>query len=69
MSAGAVTNIKDVSTRFQDDAFVQIQGKIVRQIDHDEFIVLDKTGQIRVEIDPEDFRGQADETTTLLISW
>ncbi|MBD5641024.1 MAG: NirD/YgiW/YdeI family stress tolerance protein [Desulfovibrio sp.] len=44
----------------RDDARVTLTGNIVSQLpsDHDKYIFRDATGEITVEIDQEDFRGQ-----------
>lgn len=41
----------------RDDALVTFSGKIVRQVDNDEYIVADKTGEIQVEIDEHLWNG------------
>lgn len=41
----------------RDDALVIFTGKIVRQVDNDEYIVADKTGEIQVEIDDHLWNG------------
>lgn len=42
----------------RDDSYVTIEGSIVSQVDDDEYIFADTTGQIRVEIDNHIWRGQ-----------
>lgn len=42
----------------RDDSFVTIEGRILSQVDGDEYIVADESGQIRVEIDEHVWRGQ-----------
>ncbi|MGY4675987.1 YgiW/YdeI family stress tolerance OB fold protein [Ursidibacter arcticus] len=42
----------------RDDSYVTIEGRILSQIDNDEYIIADESGQIRVEIDNHIWRGQ-----------
>lgn len=42
----------------RDDSFVTVEGQIVSQIDDDEYMLADQTGQIRVEIDHHIWQGQ-----------
>ncbi|MDO4697065.1 MAG: NirD/YgiW/YdeI family stress tolerance protein [Pasteurellaceae bacterium] len=42
----------------RDDSYVTLEGKILSQIDDDEYLFGDATGQIRVEIDQHIWRGQ-----------
>lgn len=42
----------------RDESYVTLEGQIVSQVDDDEYIFADKTGQIRVEIDHHIWRGQ-----------
>ncbi|QNS15997.1 YgiW/YdeI family stress tolerance OB fold protein [Mannheimia bovis] len=46
----ATLNIAQVKQQ-RDDALVTFTGKIVRQVESDEYIVADSTGEIEVEID------------------
>lgn len=46
----ATLNIAQVKQQ-RDDALVTFTGKIVRQVENDEYIVADSTGEIEVEID------------------
>lgn len=42
----------------RDDAHVTLTGKIVQRIGQEKYLFRDGTGEITVEIDDEDFRGQ-----------
>lgn len=44
--------------QMRDDARVTLTGKIVSRIGDDKYVFQDATGQITVDIDDEDFRGQ-----------
>ena len=59
---GANTPTKVISIKqalsARDDTYVTIEGNILKQIDDDEYIVIDKSGQIRAEIDSHIWRGQ-----------
>lgn len=41
----------------QDDAPIQLTGKIVRQIDNDEFMFRDATGEIKIEVEDNAWQG------------
>lgn len=52
----------------QDNAPVQISGKILRQVDNDEFIFGDGTGQIKIDVEDHAWNGLnvgANETITI----
>lgn len=51
------TTVKAVKN-MKDDSFVTLTGKIVSRIGGDKYVFQDSTGQITVDIDDEDFRGQ-----------
>ncbi|WP_150539546.1 YgiW/YdeI family stress tolerance OB fold protein [Actinobacillus vicugnae] len=40
-----------------DDSRVSLEGKILRQVDHDEYIFADSTGDIKIEIDDHVWNG------------
>lgn len=42
----------------RDDSYVTVEGKILSQVDDDEYLFADASGQIRVEIDHHIWRGQ-----------
>lgn len=42
----------------RDDAHVTLTGKIIKQLGHEKYLFKDATGEITVDIDDEDFRGQ-----------
>lgn len=42
----------------RDDSYVTVEGSIISQIDNDEYLFGDASGQIRVEIDQHIWRGQ-----------
>lgn len=51
------TTVKAVKG-MRDDTFVTLTGRIVSRIGGDKYVFQDATGQITVDIDDEDFRGQ-----------
>jgi uncharacterized protein (TIGR00156 family) len=52
----------------QDDQPIRLTGRLVRQIDEENFIFSDASGEIQVEIDDDDLVGVAfDETTPVEI--
>lgn len=55
-TTNSVMNIAQVKNQY-DDAIVTFTGKIVRQVDGEEYIVADQTGEIRVEIDHHVWNG------------
>ncbi|MCQ2740804.1 MAG: NirD/YgiW/YdeI family stress tolerance protein, partial [Alphaproteobacteria bacterium] len=52
----AITTVEDAKNK-ADDTFVVMQGKIARALGHDKYAFTDKTGEIVIEIDNEDFDG------------
>ncbi|AUI66094.1 MULTISPECIES: YgiW/YdeI family stress tolerance OB fold protein [Glaesserella] len=42
----------------RDNSYVTVEGNIVSQVDEDEYILADASGQIRVEIDNHIWQGQ-----------
>lgn len=52
----AVTTIKEAK-ELRDDANVRLQGQIVKHIDKDKYLLKDKTGEIVIEIDKDDWNG------------
>lgn len=61
-------NISQVKQQ-PDDALVTFVGKIIRKVDNDEYIVLDETGEIQVEIDDHIWNGlNVTPTETIQIS-
>ena len=42
----------------RDDSYVTVEGNIISQVDDDEYILADTSGQIRVEIDNHIWQGQ-----------
>lgn len=42
----------------RDDSYVTVEGNIISQVDDDEYILADASGQIRVEIDNHIWQGQ-----------
>ncbi len=52
----AVTTIKEAK-ELRDDANVKLQGQIVKHIDNDKYLLKDKTGEIVIEIDKDDWKG------------
>ena len=51
-----VETVEDVKNK-ADDTFVVLQGQIARALGHDKYAFTDKTGEIIIEIDNEDFNG------------
>lgn len=52
----------------RDDTPVQLTGKIIRQIDNDEFIFRDASGEIKIEVDEHAWQGlnvSPNETITI----
>ena len=59
-----VTTVKNLLDNGRDDQLVVLEGYIVDQIKHEDYIFKDATGQIEVEIDDEVFAGQRVDTKT-----
>lgn len=57
-AGGKSGTVAQVLKMTQDDAPVQLTGKIVRQIDGDEFIFRDASGEIKIDIDDSAWQGQ-----------
>ncbi|QIM63285.1 hypothetical protein A1D29_08340 [Pasteurellaceae bacterium Orientalotternb1] len=53
----SVVTVKQALAAY-DDSYVTVEGSIIKQIDDDEYIFGDASGQIRVEIDNHIWRGQ-----------
>ena len=51
-----VDTVKSISD-MRDDAKVTLEGYLVKQLSEEHYIFKDDTGEIKVEIDDEDFRG------------
>lgn len=51
-----VESVADVKNK-ADDTIVVMQGKIVKALGHEKYTFADKTGEIVIEIDEEDFDG------------
>lgn len=49
----SVENVKNKS----DDTFVVMQGQIMKAVGDDKYVFADKTGEIIIEIDEDDFNG------------
>lgn len=52
----------------KDDTPIQLTGKIIRQIDNDEFIFRDATGEIKIDVEDEAWQGlnvSPNETITI----
>jgi uncharacterized protein (TIGR00156 family) len=49
-----------------DDQEVVLRGRIVEKLTKDKYRFVDSSGEIRVEIDLEDFRGQTVSDTTVV---
>lgn len=54
-----VSSTVQAAKSMRDDANVTLTGNIVRRIGGDKYIFRDGTGEITIEIDDEDFRGQS----------
>lgn len=53
-----LTTVEAVADQANDDQTVQLEGSIIEQVGDEKYIFADDTGEIRVEIDDELFRGQ-----------
>ncbi|MDL2285916.1 NirD/YgiW/YdeI family stress tolerance protein [Desulfococcaceae bacterium OttesenSCG-928-F15] len=65
-SGPSTKTVADILKNPVDDEDVILQGKILRKLKKDKYIFSDGTGEIRVEIDREEFRGQRVTDTTLV---
>ncbi|QIW16509.1 TIGR00156 family protein [Pasteurellaceae bacterium RH1A] len=54
--SNTVVTIAQAKT-FNDDSIVLLEGNIVRQIDNDEFIFRDATGEIKIEVEDHAWNG------------
>ena len=54
----AVATVKEALS-LKNDAYVTIQGSIVKQISEDKYLFKDETGSITVEIDSDKWLGQS----------
>lgn len=64
----AIANIKEVLSSAPDNARVELVGYVTRQVGKEKYIFNDGTGEIRVEIEAEDFpKVRIDEKTKLRI--
>lgn len=57
------TTVKALKSR-KDNSFVTLTGRIVSRIGGGKYVFQDSTGQITVDIDDDDFRGQTVSTET-----
>lgn len=55
-NGGGIMTISQVKSQY-DDALVTFTGNIIRQVEGEEYIVSDSTGDIRVEIDHHVWNG------------
>lgn len=53
----AITTVAQ-ALKAQDDAPVQLTGYITRQIDNDEFMFKDSSGEIKIDVEDEAWQGQ-----------
>ncbi|MBF0785878.1 NirD/YgiW/YdeI family stress tolerance protein [Muribacter muris] len=53
----AITTVAQ-ALKAQDDAPVQLTGYITRQIDNDEFMFKDNSGEIKIDVEDEAWQGQ-----------
>lgn len=51
-------NLISDKENWKDDQHIILQGKIIKQIDKDDFIFRDKSGEIEVEIKPRAWKGE-----------
>ncbi|MDE5833318.1 MAG: NirD/YgiW/YdeI family stress tolerance protein [Desulfovibrio sp.] len=56
-SGGDATTVA-AAKKMRDDAYVTLTGNIVRRVRGDKYVFRDATGDIIIDIDEEDFRGQ-----------
>ncbi|MFG6080956.1 YgiW/YdeI family stress tolerance OB fold protein [Paracoccus litorisediminis] len=62
------TTVKQILAAPEDEAAVQLEGRLVRQVEKEVYTFRDDTGEIRVEIDEDDFPGtEVDENTVVRI--
>ncbi|WP_373767692.1 YgiW/YdeI family stress tolerance OB fold protein [Glaesserella sp.] len=53
----SVISVKQALSAY-DDSYVTLEGSILDQVDNDEYILADSSGQIRVEIDNHVWQGK-----------
>lgn len=66
-SSAKVNTVADVLKDPADGVYVQLRGKVIRQVGDEKFIFADSTGEIRVEIDKKDFKAPVSEKTVVEI--
>jgi len=59
-----LTTVEAIKGDPQDDMKATLEGRIVRKLADEEYLFADDTGEIRVEIDDEDFPDQPVAETT-----
>lgn len=57
-------SVADILEEPVDDARITLQGTLVRQVGKEKYLFSDGTGEIRVEIDAEDFPAARVDATT-----
>lgn len=60
------TTVAEVLKTPVDDQEVVLRGRLVEKLTKDKYRFVDNSGEIRVEIDLEDFRGQTVSDTTVV---
>lgn len=66
-SATSFSTVADVLANAKDDAPVHLTGKITQQVGSEKYIFADDTGEIRVDIDSDDFTVAVDDNTVVEI--
>ena len=64
---GEFATVEAVLSEAKDDAFVTLQGRLLEKVSEDKYMFADESGEIRVEIDREDFKTPIDDTTLVEI--
>ncbi|MDO6683672.1 MULTISPECIES: NirD/YgiW/YdeI family stress tolerance protein [unclassified Oceanobacter] len=54
----SVSSVADIFKHASDDQRVILRGYLIKQVSSEKYLFSDGSGDIRVEIDAEDFRGQ-----------
>jgi len=62
-----ITSVSDAIEHGKDDSYIQLEGKILRQVGGEKYIFADETGEIRVEIDNDVFSVPVNEDTMVQI--
>jgi uncharacterized protein (TIGR00156 family) len=62
-----MTTVSEVLANAKDDTYVQLKGKITKQVGKEKYTFVDSSGEIRVEIDNEVFTVPVDDKTTVEI--